>query len=242
MTFFYFNDKISVLFLENRNNSKIKIFVEGNAVLKQNSQKPHCKQIKACLSDLRMENMGLNLTKLTNYFVQLFYKTNQRYSCTRTKIGKLLSIFAFEYACEGKRAFKETIHKYDDCGTAIYEIMERFTDRDIYTKCAYEDKISTIPDDYFYSADDSIIIPNEYMDVYDLDKDVLSRIEKVFKAFGSYSPTELGECINPIVNCDGVVNNYGEVKLERLEKLTYEDFKKYENMSNLTLIQYLFKS
>lgn len=241
MTIFDSDDKIVLIILEDVDESKIKILMEGNAVTEKSLPKSHCKHIKACYNILTMENLGLNLVQLTNYFVQLFYKTNQRYSCTRTKIGKLLSIFAFEYACEGKQAFKEVIHKYEDCGTAIYEIMERFTDRDIYTKCEYEDKISIIPDDYFSTLNGDVHIPNSYIDISELENDVLERIQNIFKEFGSYSPTELGECINPIVNYTGVVNNDGEVELEHLENLTYSELMNFGNVSNPTLIQYLYK-
>lgn len=37
-----------------------------------------------------MKNINVSLKSAANYFIQLFYKTGCKYSCTQTKIGKLL--------------------------------------------------------------------------------------------------------------------------------------------------------
>ena len=48
--------------------------------------------------DRLMKELHTDLEKATCYLVQFFYKTGRLYSCTRTKLRKLLSIVAFVYA------------------------------------------------------------------------------------------------------------------------------------------------
>ena len=218
---------------------KIKILMEANADCLNTSNLPHGGHIDACLNKMNMENMKIDLTKATNYLVQLFYKTNLRYTCTRTKIGKLLSIVAFVYARQDKLLFEETIHKYDQCGTAIYEIMERFKDSDIYTRIVYEDCENRVPDVVMANAVISkVTIPDEYEDIVGLDVDVISTIDSVFQMFGAYSPSALGECINPIVNYQDVTNPEGEVVLSNISKLQIGFF---AGENNCHLINYLFE-
>jgi hypothetical protein len=59
-----------------------------------------------------MEKMHANLRECMNYLIQLFYKTDKRYSCTRSKISKLLSILAFKYAVYSIQLFDEKIFRY----------------------------------------------------------------------------------------------------------------------------------
>lgn len=228
----------TLIFSISKKEGSIKISMEVNAET-EGINHSHCKHSYVCLDNRIMENLNVNLTKATNYLVQLFYKTNQRYTCTRTKVGKLLSIVAFVYARQNKLAFNEIIHKYDECGTAIYEIMERFKDSDIYTRSVYEDDANKVPDIVIASSSNSrIVIPKEYEDISGLDIDVIATIDSVFKMFGAYSPSSLGECINPIVNYTDVINSENEIVLEKIADLNINCF---SNANNQALIKYLFE-
>ena len=167
-----------------------------------------------------MNNLNINLNHAANYLVQLFYKTNQRYSCTRTKIGKLLSIVAFKYAREGKLAFAETIYKYDHCGTAIKEVMHRFRDREIYSLCVYKDNAKPITD----KLNEKAYIPDNFSNIEALSDEAKEIIESVFFSFGAFSPADLGECINPIVNLDGVTIADNHINISEIAKLYLNDF------------------
>lgn len=188
-------------------------------------------------SENEMEKMNVNLLEAANYFVLLFYKTEQKYSCTRTKLGKLLSIFAFKYARENKKVFNEKIHKYNDCGSVIIEILDNY-DREIYSCFNYEDKAETIFDTLKEenSLNENILkaYPVESLDDC-LKKDIID----IFLKFGAYSPTQLGECINPIVGQVGVVKENGEIDLSRIYELSLSDFK-IENSIAENLLKYLF--
>lgn len=181
-----------------------------------------------------MEKLNVNLKQSANYLIQLFFKTGKKYSCTRTKIGKLLSIVAFEYALDGKQIFNETIYKYEeDCGTAIQEIMNYF-DKDIYIQYIDFDNLQ-----YIFDELDENLIQSEYADYNTLDISVRGVIEKVFRMFGSYSSSQLAKCINPIVNQIGVTNINGEIDIQSICNLKPENLKINEH-DDISLIKYLF--
>ena len=119
------------------NEGKIKVEMEVCAETAGMSVAPHGKLHKTCAKKTSMEKMNVNLEQAANYLIQLFYKTGKKYSCTRTKIGKLLSIVAFSYARKNSLCFNEKIFKYDECGTIINE-LEAHVDREIYLKCDYD--------------------------------------------------------------------------------------------------------
>lgn len=201
---------------------------------KFSNREPHCKQSVACSNrNNLMEKLNINLTQATNYLVQLFYKTNQKYSCTRTKVGKLLSIVAFKYASNGQVAFEETIYKYNECGTAIKEIMQRFKDRDIYTLCTYNDDSKPVSQKIDEKAD----IPLDFIDIKDLSDDVKDTIKSVFLLFGAFSPATLGECINPIVNTKNTTLENNQIDISRIEYIHLDDF---STESKNPLIEFLF--
>lgn len=80
---------------------------------------PHCK-CSLANSKSKMQNSNLRLKEITYYLIQQFYKTGEKYSCTQTKLGKLLSILAFKYARNGQKLFDTPIYKYPPrCGTLI---------------------------------------------------------------------------------------------------------------------------
>lgn len=181
----------------------------------------------------QMEELNVNLEQAANYLIELFYMTGRKYSCTRTKIGKILSIVAFDYAMDNKRIFKETIYKYDDCGTAIREIMDSF-DRDIYPQCLDYDKQQYITDEL-----DNTLLESEYNNFCEIDISVRNRIENAFRFFGAYSPSQLGNCINFVVSQDGITTINGEINILKLCELTKENLNLC-NCNDTTLIKYLF--
>lgn len=181
-----------------------------------------------------MEEMNVNLIHAANYLIQMFFKTGKKYSCTRTKIGKMLTLVAFGYAQDNKQLFSEPIYKYDGCGTAIRKIMDTY-DRDIYVQCGDNDNQKCIDDKF----NDEFIDLN-YDDYATLDDDVKKRIEEVFRKFGAYSSSRLGECITLIINCPGVTEADGTINLSKICGLKRSDIQNKPS-ETITVINYLFQ-
>lgn len=201
---------------------------DGNSsnILHSGEQKIHTKK-------KQMEELNVNLEQAANYLIQLFYRTNQRYSCTRTKIGKLLSIVAFVYAYEDKKLFSESIYKYNDCGTSFNE-LKLFLGREVYMKDRYLDDEQPYKGDFNYCND----IPKDYQYIENIDECLRTNIEEVFKKFASYPPVSLGNCINTIVNYKDMVDEMGKINLFKISTLTESCFD-YESV-NTDLLDYLF--
>lgn len=183
----------------------------------------------------KMKKQNINLKHLTNYLIQMFYKTGQKYTCTQTKIGKLLSIIAFSYARKEEILFEEIIYKYNGCGTAINELKLLVPDRDIYIRSSYFDGQHIIEeplkDDLFNPLDDSL---KKYAEIGNISEELKSVVEDVFRKFGALSPRDIGQHINLIVECDGVTNIDGSINLEKISEID----KNYFKQSNV-LIDYL---
>lgn len=169
-----------------------------------------------------------------NYLIQLFYKTGQKYTCSRTKIGKLLSIVAFVYARRGYKLFDEKIYKYDGCGTAIREVMV-YCDRDVYMQYRYFNNRQYIDDDFI--SDEQI--PERYQKINNLNNELKEIIEDVFRHFGSFFTYDLGDFLNPIVELPQMVNENNEVNLNMIQSITLADFA--NNEQDNALINYLLK-
>lgn len=160
-----------------------------------------------------------NLRESANYLIQLFYQTKKRYSCTRTKVGKLLSIVAFVYAKKGEKLFDETIFKYDNCGTSINE-LKVYVDRDVYIQYQYADDCQYINCEFLRDED----VIEKHKDIGSIDDTLKDVIENVFRNFGAFSAYDLGQCINPIVNLPQIVNEKGEIQLHNISIINFELF------------------
>ncbi len=160
-----------------------------------------------------MKELHTNLKEITYYLIQFFYKTGEKYSCTQTKLGKMLSILAFKYARNDKKLFDISIYKYPPhCGTLIKELT--FIPKDIYEREFSQNNPDTA-DIITVGVDDSIQIPEPYNEVNNLSLEIKKDIEDLFFNFGAYPADELGKLLNPIV--DQLVNQQNdELDLSRL--------------------------
>lgn len=181
-----------------------------------------------------MEEKNINLSEAINYLVQLFYATGQKYSCTRPKLGKLLSIVAFRYARRGEKAFRENVCKYNGCGT-IVDNLAAYTEREIYMQLEYKDTDNRISETINEQCDLGEV-PEKYRTISNLKDDEKETIKDVFCEFGAYSASTLGQYINVIIQKDNVINSNGEVELCEIEKLDKNCFSDENN----ALIDYLF--
>lgn len=208
-----------------KNVEKIDTKEKENWIYESNSQH---KSQEECLKSIRMKELHVSLKDATNYLISLFLETNKMYSCTRTKLGKLLSIVAFKYACKDILLFDEKVYKYNDCG-AIIEGISAYTNMEAYINFKYEDGIKKVTDDY----KDSILGSAEI----DIESEVKNIIKDVFVNFGAYSASDLGEYINSIITCQGIVAEDDMIYLDKILILKDDIIK---NSKNNNLITYLF--
>lgn len=213
----------------------ITIKMEVYAKEKDKFNKPHYENERLNTKEERMEKLNVNLEQTANYMIQLFYQTGQKYSCTRTKIGKLLSIVAFVYAKKDRQIFNEVIYKYGDCGTTINELTAT-VDRDVYLQCDYQDDKNYIECEF----DVSVPIPDKHKETDRISEEVKLIVQKVFRNFGAYSAYDLGQLICPIINCKNMVGINDDVNLFQLFMSKYDDFAVLEDVND-KLLNYLFE-
>lgn len=172
---------------------------------------------------LPMLSLDVDVMDAAKYLIKMFYATGQRYSCTRTKIGKLLSIVAFSYARQGKVLFgsKTPIFRYPNCGTAIEELL--MLDRDVYRSRKYQDDRKPFDSEF---NDDPLRISIQYSKINpdQIPIDVRDRIEAVFRKFCAYTQSDLSEILNPIVDIPGVADEKtGQIDLDRIRLIRSEE-------------------
>lgn len=186
--------------------------------------------------NMHMVELNIDLTELANYLIQFFYKTDERYTCTRTKIGKLLSIAQFYYVVKkNKKLFRECIYKYGDCGTSINE-LKLVIDRDVYLRPEYMDAPIKISESEIKSICNP---PSKYQQICHLPDEGKNIILDVFIHFGAYSASDLGKLLMPIISIDNVVVKNDQIDLETIYKLKLEDFQ--INDQNNDLIKYIYE-
>ena len=186
-----------------------------------------------------LDDKTVKLTEATNYLIQLFFKSGQRYSCTRTKIGKLLSIVAFTFAREGIRIFNEAVCKYENCGTAINE-LKAFVERDVYIFSSYDDNLDIKVDESLIQDNDNCI-PDRYKEIGSLDKTVQDRIYDVFINFGAYSPSDLGAGLCELIKLKDIIINDVEIDLLKIENLNPNEISTpdWENQKIFLIMKYI---
>lgn len=168
-----------------------------------------------------MENLNYDLKQITYEFIKLFYKTDKKYSCTQTKLGKLISILMFLYARNNKLLIFSKVYKYLDCGTFIKDL--NFIPSTIY----FRNLDIPDPDGVFVIYDaikEDTFIPNQYKKFGVLPIILEKDIREVFRRFGAYSTSNLSEYLNPIVDII-VLEDSNELDLDIIKNLDKEKFK-----------------
>lgn len=166
----------------------------------------HEKSFVRC-SDVCKEEFKKNMdvTFVANYLIQCFWKTRvngKRIECTRTKIGKLLTIIQILSIKINKQvAFEDTIAE-EICGTSVPVLSVYRYPYDIWELLPYK-----LPNDtVFYETNGSInlsevsTVEEPLPSLYEIHGDVDGLIQKiiydVFIGFGAYDSYEIGRFIN----------------------------------------------
>ena len=197
-------------------------------VMKETYKKVYEKEISAPNEVCANPDRYVKLMGCANYLIQFFYKTDKKYSCTRSKIGKLLSILAFKYAVKGIELFDEPIYRWSKCGTLIKGTNRVFSD--VYVSYDMRPKQDAKKVIHPYEVNEEINVPNQYEKIYEIPCEVMKDIEDVFYNFGAYSQDDLSELLNPIVEYEGVC--HGDIvdleAIARLDKNQFPDNKVVE--------------
>lgn len=176
------------------------------------------------------------LKEITYYLIQFFFMTKKKYSCTQTKLGKLLSILAFKYARRGDVLFEIPIYRYPPrCGTLIRDLT--FIPKDIYER----DFTDGNPDSrnmVNVLIDKEVIIERPYDEVEHLSTELKGDIEDLFIHFGAYPADQLGRLLNPIV--DKIVDETSDkLQPEKLKYLQKDDIDVEEKNE---IVDYLYSN
>lgn len=194
----------------------------------------HCKSKVACTQKKEMEKLNFSLRDITNSFIQLFFKTEKKYSCTQTKLGKLVSILAFKFARNGILVFNDSIYKYlPNCGTFISAL--NFIPKDIYIRDFESDDPDNMSD-ITEAFNEDAKIPVQYTVTETIPPQLNQEIKTIFIKFGTYPATNLGDLLNPIVNKISNGNDTEPLDILRLSSLTKNDFIDAENNKILEYI------
>lgn len=206
-------------------NGKLKLTAELNNVTNEKNA------VDFTSEELHMDKITVvSLKSAAQYLIELFNQTGQIYSCTRTKIGKLLSIAAFKYARLGHQLFNEGIYKYKDCGSVVEDLVA-YIGMEPYVNYQYQDRQAEIPEEIAQKTQN--VAPSfENCQAGNI-------IREVFLNFGSYSARDLGVLINKLVEYPGIADENDKIDLEKIKALTEEE---WDTIGDNTLITYLRKN
>lgn len=200
-----------------------------------------------CEKKEKRTTMNTKFRAIVNYLIGFFYTTEKKYSCSVTKIGKLLSILAFkEYVENGKYILGESVivKKYKACGTYIPKLFmysdissniyinaETITTETIYNAISSSNSTSDAIEITTKDTNEHITDFIEYEDTYipskyKISEDILteeekSKIQTVFLEYGAFSPDLLGEIIGDFCTKAGVFDSENNVDFSILKKYRY---------------------
>ena len=144
------------------------------------------------------KNMA-TLLDAANYIIQLYYKADEKYTCTKTKVEKILSIAQMTALYNNDKIFDDDI-SINPCGTG-FPLLSRFLLSDIIIGCEEENgtsiDINNLKDEYpaLYAIQDVLSLEHKNL------------LKEVFSLFGNYKAKALGLLIDEFkmnICCDAV--------------------------------------
>ncbi|MDE6724706.1 MAG: hypothetical protein K2J79_03785, partial [Ruminiclostridium sp.] len=177
---------------------------------------------------------------VANYLIQEYWRhriEGLKITCTRTKIGKLLTIIQIlSIKCRRELAFDDTIVT-ETCGTSVpilsiqrypYDIWELNTDEVEKTafskKPVFFEQNSRLDLNKAEKVDKPL--PKLYETRENIDESLKQIIEDVFEEYGAYDSYEIGKfinefkekiCVNEIVDQNEVVKWLDEIERQPIE-------------------------
>jgi len=139
--------------------------------------------------------------KMAFYLISLFYKSGERYFCSRPKINRLLTIYKFCSVRHDPNCFH---FSFVPGGSGLMGIkgLSSFVERDVYLNFyMYDDDKQEFTDTF----DETVEIPGRYVNDflirdYEISDKVKELLEIIFRKFGSYPISDLAQMIDQMKN------------------------------------------
>lgn len=144
---------------------------------------------------LNKNNKMIGIIESAKYVIRLYFRTGSKYTCSRTKVEKIVAIAAFTAYRQKKRLLIDNIY-LKNCGVGFPQINTVF----------FSDIIDGKEDDnqYIYDKIDvSIPVLERYIrnnDEDDLNPSVKELLETTFRTFGAFNSRTLGCAIDDFKN------------------------------------------
>ena len=178
-----------------------------------------CKKMPLCYDDTCREevNKNMDVRILANYLIQCFWNTRingQRIKCTRTKIGKLLTIVQLLSIKHTQHVAFEDAIVAETCGTSIPILSVHRYPYDIWElhSCKFPNNAILFEKNSVIDLSDTSIVSEPLPELYSLQDDISDLIKNiirdVFEKYGTYDGYEIGKLINEFktdICSDGIV-------------------------------------
>lgn len=135
-----------------------------------------------------------NLLDCAYFIISLYYLTDKKYMCTRTKVEKLLAIADLIAIYYFKNSLFEEKICSNDCGIG-FPVLSRYLPSEIIMATDERCKYSDEPINFNYDYDKSKI-PDLYSQRPLPCERTRGLLINVFRRFGSYSPVTIGKAID----------------------------------------------
>ena len=153
------------------------------------------RKVQGSSSIVNTDKEVLCMSKLldaANYLIELFFQTTPTYTCSSTKIAKLLSIANLCAVKHGAPIFTEKI-AVNTCGVSIPALNGLLLYSPLGDPDDAEDVDSTITSD---QIDDTKIPPVLYQQHESLTEDDMRLLKSVFCHFGAYDAYHIGQAFD----------------------------------------------
>ncbi len=143
-----------------------------------------------------------NIEMLANYVVQLFFRCEEKYNCTNTKIEKILAISALAFMKNDETLFEEAIVK-KNCGLGVAYLPLKF--QGVIIDGGLEGEKKSL--NYSCLKNELPEIPRYINDEENiLDSKVKALLTKVFLQFGAYKSSDIGALLDSFKSEISIVN------------------------------------
>lgn len=150
-----------------------------------------------------------------NYLVRLYYKTGEKYRCTRTKVDKLLSIAGFVYMTQkAEPLYEQELRLMSATGGIGFNefsgwfFPEIVRGKETETNKAIQGQLSKL-------TNQNTKIPLAYMDQYgDIKENIAKLLDSVFMRFGNYESNKLESAIAMFANNLAIENSCGKIIID----------------------------
>lgn len=186
--------------------------------------------------------MDIKMVKIlgaANYLVQLFVKCERKYSCSKTKLEKLLSIANLKCIKNGNKLFDEKVIEIKDCGVGLSYNFPTYLCGDIVLALLNDkNNKATSPKRQIPETDinNSIKHNTQYdKDVNDLTEEDKKCLLNVFLEFGAYDSSILGSLLDEFKY--ELVNN--QVDGEKINFKKCQSFFNRKSDTNNEILKYI---